>query len=246
MLKMFDHLPKNQRATALACWEGFGDWDHATVAGVHYAAWAYAHSLLFRKAAMPSARMKPHLIEKELGRVAADARALLSKLGNLSPFSLELICIQLQEDSGLWKAGGMMVHELESLAGNVEVIAKAVADRKQPPNGRRQGVSGRVPPVEHLLFDIGRMVSFRKGKVTHILPIARVVHEWATGEVPGPEWGERPFEQVRPKLDVLNWDAYGDVQRTPAPAPPYDPEAGKRRLEKFKASLRAQLEATVK
>jgi hypothetical protein len=82
--------------------------------------------------------------------------------------------------------------------------------------------------------------------MTHVIPVARKIHEWATGESPGDEWGKRPFEHVLPWIKKLEWVEFGDSERLPLPAGKHDPEAGKRRLERLKAILRPQSEASVK
>ena len=93
------------------------------------------------------------------------------------------------------------------------------------------------------------MASFRKCAKAHVLPIARIVHEWATGEVPGPDWGVRPYKKIKPHLDALTWPEWSDEERTPLPLPPpppHDPGVMERRMDRLKASLKAKSGELVK
>jgi hypothetical protein len=152
----------------------------------------------------------------------------------------------IEEDEPWWGEDGMRPLELRALTETFESLADTVAAKKQAPNGLRAGFTGRQTSLEWLLFHIGRMASFRKCPMTHVIPVARKIHEWATGESPGDEWGKRPFEHVLPWIKKLEWVEFGDSERLPLPAGKHDPEAGKRRLERLKAILRPQSEASVK
>jgi hypothetical protein len=154
------------------------------------------------------------LVEKELGCVAADARLLLSRLKALSPDSMELIHGWLGEHEPWWVPNARGLLDLRELAEDMEKLTNWAKASKQTPKGRREGV-GRLPPVERLVFGIGQIVKFTQGKVTHILPIARVVHIWASGEVLGPAWGERPYKNVRASLESLDWSNVGNKECTP-------------------------------
>lgn len=101
---------------------------------------------------------------------------------------------------------GIQLDELESMAQAIELIADKIGADKQPPNGPRMGMDTRLTPLEWLLFLIGRIVSFRNRDLSHVLPIARKIHEWLTGEGVGKTWGQRPFDRVEPMLNALKWN----------------------------------------
>ena len=117
------------------------------------------------------------------------------------------------------RTDGTRPDELDALAHTLDELAHDAASRKQSPNGPRDGFSSRRTPLEWLLFSIGRMVRMRNGKITHIIPIARKVHEWATGIQPGDDWADRPFKRVKPMIKALKCDE-SDEYRVPSPRVP--------------------------
>jgi hypothetical protein len=96
--------------------------------------------------------------------------------------------------------------ELESLCRLFEAVAEEVSRKKEAPNGSRGLGKGRNYKIDNLIRLIGKIVSYKKRPFSHILPIARKIHEWANpGEIMGLDWGLRPFERIKPMLKALKW-----------------------------------------
>lgn len=265
--KILQSLSRNERETARQTLHGYEE-----LYGLDSIANGYALLIHVQKHRGPKSK-KPHEIEKELLGLAAAVRDLQTKLKCLSKDCLELIkqrekdlenpCINSwlpvhpepqffhgdpvnEEDYAL----GSPVRQLElgDLAKDLDLVARDIVAKKQAPNGIRTGLKGRVGAVGWMIYEIGRIVTFRKRPLGHALPIARKIHEWVTGETPGEEWGKRPFERLKPQLKAWDWSWISDEERI-AP-PPHDPKAGARRMEqikeRLKASLRAQPEVVAK
>lgn len=148
----------------------------------------------------------------------------------------------LEEDEPWWGKDGMRPLELQTLANACETLADQVATRKQAPNGPRSGFTGRRTPLEYLLFSTARMASFRMCPMAHVIPIARKVHEWATGEAPGGEWGKRPFEHVLPLTKKLTWDEPEEIRLSHARLPWQPRIVIESRAVRLKQALRDQVE----
>lgn len=140
-----------------------------------------------------------------------------------------------EEDEPSWGQDGMRAYELEDFAKVMNVLATQAATRKQAPNGPRKGAS-RPVTVEGMLFLVGRMVRFQNRPWGHILPIARTMHEWVTGEQVGREWGKRPFERIKAYLKTLNLEAEGPGHQDPRKWKPVL-VGSTTRIERLKAEL---------
>jgi len=258
--KMLEELPQRERDTARRIWDDY-DWrdseDDDPLFGLRSSAKRYKLTILIEKSKIkPNPKESPHLVEKELEKIAASARDLRSKLEHISPtsltwiekssinypppnaedwvegqffasvsdlhawFRIRRICASADvsmEEGPCWGRDGERPMELEALAQSLDWIARGAEATKQSPNGARKGDHGRAVALEWMLYCVGRMSNFRKCPKAHTLPIARVVHEWATGERPGNTWGDRPLDKINPDLRKLRW-IETDEQRDPGPA----------------------------
>lgn len=91
---------------------------------------------------------------------------------------------------------GVNLGQLEHLAQSLAPIAQEFAARKQSPNGAREDRKG--DPILWLVGMVWDSLAEHKRPKAHILPIARIIHEWATDgrEIPGPTWGERRLKRI--------------------------------------------------
>lgn len=191
---MLDRLPKFTRITARTCWSSIQlDNLDDEIVGIKWAGWAYKQTISFK----PRARMSPNESEREFNRISASAVDLLNKLTQANPECMRLI----GEAEPRWADAGMHLADLKALANITDKLAEEVALKKQAPNGRRERFHER--PVDWLLVSIGRVTKFRGRPMSHVIPIARKVHEWATQEIPGEDWGNRPFERVKSYINAL-------------------------------------------
>lgn len=106
--------------------------------------------------------------------------------------------------------------ELEALANSLDWISKEAEAQKEPPSGARNKISGQNNPLLGLLFNVGSIVTTQGCPISHIIPIAGKVHEWATREPVGGDWGIRPFERVRPHIKGMD-----ELEDEFCPPPPY-------------------------
>lgn len=90
---------------------------------------------------------------------------------------------------------GQNIIQLEILARSLEPIVKELASRKQAPNGERMW--WLADSVQFLVQLVFYSLEENGCPKSHVLPIARIIHEWATGEKPGLTWGERRFKRIR-------------------------------------------------
>lgn len=85
--------------------------------------------------------------------------------------------------------------ELEALKGFLIRVAQRAAEGKAPPTGKRETYTTRN---EMLVRDLCHLVAQVGGAKAHVLPIARVIDEWATGEPVNGDFGSATLRRVCP------------------------------------------------
>ena len=95
-----------------------------------------------------------------------------------------------------------MKDKLKFLVKSLDSVAKRVGSLKEPAKGPRNSM-GILE--DFLIRRIGILVKFLGRPLSHTLPIARVVHEWATNQVVGYEWGERRFHREKKIISRVTW-----------------------------------------
>jgi len=101
----------------------------------------------------------------------------------------------------------MRTYELGVLAPFLESAASIVAKRKSAPRGERtptqaQRVKDKAKRmlISTLHFELHTVLD---RPVTHVLPIAQVIHTWATGESVKDEWGQTEIDRTNERIRAV-------------------------------------------
>lgn len=210
-------MSKDEKKTASQCWLDvpMGEDTNDTIRGLCDIVWTYSRSW--------ATNFNPDLTPGELSdllrTLGKEAIALVKAINALqgSRVFLSQIGKESSEDPPRPRAigfrkwfvteqqDGALVEDLRYLQKISRELAIEVVKQKATKSGRRSGPAGRKVMLETLLMDVGRIVLIHRRPRGHIVPIARSIHECATGKgvgrSSGSSWGLRSYKRIQALLD---------------------------------------------
>ena len=212
-------LPKNQAKTAELGWDDVArealSYFHSTAAAMNppkrqAAPWKVEQELRAIVDCARTLRHKLDTISNEAVNII-ETEAYTDKAVGGDPFAWFPIARYSFDSDGVptpeeprWGHDYTRPGELGLLADLLESASDSVGSMKSAPNGNRAPSQARVAMVaaknclvNTLHWELHSALDRPK---THILPIARAIHTWATGEPVGVEWGQAEIERTDARI----------------------------------------------